>query len=343
MLHRSWYIWVQLPIIALYGGISFGTYQTGDDILLWVIIGVAMWAGTLHSVMEQIHPLDHMPVSRRSLYWHSAGTAIVLAVIGGLVALQAVGQFGPRRPSDIRYDDAEIHVPIEFWETAGHGGAPVVEAPWGERYRPEVIHHFLDEDIGIYNPFGSDRESSPRFIAWQMRRAAIRVYGDAVPADWPGDPGDPGEAYRAGIEKGDHTPEELRGYHSVVRSRVYAVALLLLALTLTPAILLTLGRQSARATTRGKNAMWVTGLGLFILVVGVLLSSDVGRREGSRAVYGYPMILLRRWAEHTDLSAGLLWAGTIAVVVACLLVLQWRFGRLEAVTSRIAKTRQEDI
>ncbi|MFC1543691.1 hypothetical protein ACFL4Y_00355 [Gemmatimonadota bacterium] len=343
VLNNHWNLWIQLPIIALYGGICFGAYQTGEDIPLWVIIAMAMWVGSIHSGAEYMHPLDHLPLPRRLLFWHVAGPGLAAAFVGGLIGLQIAGVFGSHKPSDVRFEDREVHVPIEFWEILETGTPPAVEAPWGERYEPEPQRMILSSTVRLYNPYGNIQEHSDRFIAYQMRRGAVKVYGNRVPADWPGSIETVEPSFSEGVERGDFTPDELRGLFSVVRSRVYAVVIAVLFLVATPVILLLLGRLHPAATNRTRTALWLSGLIPAMLVLLLVVFSDPSSKAGARTLYGYPMILLRRWMEGTDIPPGLLWLGTLLVAVGCLLVLQEFFVKAEAVTSKVSKKIEEDL
>jgi hypothetical protein len=343
ILNSHWNIWIQLPIIALYSGICFGAYQTGEDLPLWVMIALAMWVGTVHSAAEYMHPLDHLPIPRRALFWHAAGTGLAAALVGALVGLQIAGVLGPHKPSDIRFDDREIQVPIEFWEIVESGTPPAVVAPWGERYEPEAQRTLLSRTRRLYNPYGNTWENSDRFIAFQMRRAATKLYGDLVPGDWPGSVEQVEPPFTSGVERGSFTPDELRGYFSVVRSRVYAVVIALFFLGATPLALLLFGRLHPGATGRTKTALWLSGLIPALLLLVLMFFSDPSSKAGSRTLYGYPMIYLRRWMEGVNIPPGLLWLGTLAVAAGCLLLFRAFFGRVEAVTTKVSRKIEEDL
>jgi hypothetical protein len=69
---------------------------------------------------------------------------------------------------------SDIRPPLEFWRM---GEAPVIEAPWGESWRPPTMRLL---GIAIYNPYSFGPASSTRFFEWQFRRATTAVYGEAM-------------------------------------------------------------------------------------------------------------------------------------------------------------------
>ena len=73
---------------------------------------------------------------------------------------------------------SQCKLPAAFWHWAPGGIAPVIEAPWGESYRPEISTRWR---LAFYNPYSVGRESSQRFLEWQFLQATEAVYGRAIP------------------------------------------------------------------------------------------------------------------------------------------------------------------
>jgi hypothetical protein len=78
------------------------------------------------------------------------------------------------------YADAypmNVQVPVAYWLRAQAGKAPVIQAPWGEQYRPQVYTLF---GIALYNPYATGHRSTREFREWQFKRATEAVYGEPI-------------------------------------------------------------------------------------------------------------------------------------------------------------------
>jgi hypothetical protein len=131
--------------------------------------------------------LHHLPISARKLLW-VVWLPTVVAILVGVLGYAAVGSSAPSHPLTIAPSKPEgsginawqnVKLPAEYWRWARGGVAPEMEAPWGERYRPETTQWL---GLAFYNPYSVGSESSRRFVEWQFLRATQAVYGQSIPA-----------------------------------------------------------------------------------------------------------------------------------------------------------------
>jgi hypothetical protein len=132
--------------------------------------------------------LLHLPISTRKLAWVLWFPTAAIVILG--LTLNAgmdgfdIMAFASGR--DAVYTNAsaresgtrDIGVPAGYWRWALGGNVPVIEAPWGEQYRPGTRGW---RAFAIYNPYSVGQGNSRRFLAWQFERATEAVYGKAIP------------------------------------------------------------------------------------------------------------------------------------------------------------------
>ena len=66
---------------------------------------------------------------------------------------------------------AHLRVPAGLWSLAHGDAAPVIEAPFGEVLEPTFHPVWWGSDLGVYNPYEIDDDSTVRFMTWQVSRA----------------------------------------------------------------------------------------------------------------------------------------------------------------------------
>lgn len=71
-----------------------------------------------------------------------------------------------------------IMPPVEFWKPVHGDQAPLLQAPWGETFRPPIS---IVQGVRIYNTYAVGPENSPRFFDWQFARATYAAYGRSIP------------------------------------------------------------------------------------------------------------------------------------------------------------------
>jgi hypothetical protein len=132
-----------------------------------------------------------LPISPRKLFWLSSFHSVSAILVGLLVA--TVVSFESSNPADVKLEHGRaedglfgqadnsgtmnVSVPSGYWRWASGGSAPMLDAPWGENYRPET-----QKWLGLlfYNPYSVDRAASQQYLEWQFLRATQAVYGRAV-------------------------------------------------------------------------------------------------------------------------------------------------------------------
>jgi hypothetical protein len=67
---------------------------------------------------------------------------------------------------------------LEFWVPVKGGIAPLLQAPWGETFRPPVFH---ESGFDIFNPYAVGCGNSEGFLDWQFQRATVAIYGHPIP------------------------------------------------------------------------------------------------------------------------------------------------------------------
>jgi hypothetical protein len=131
-----------------------------------------------------------LPISARKLLW-LAWSATASAILVGVLAA-AIAGYATSNPAAVRLGHARsmmsssnvdepgtlnVQVPGGYWRWARGGTAPVIEAPWGENYRPQTEQWL---SLAFYNPYSVGRESSQRFLEWQFLRATEAAYGQPI-------------------------------------------------------------------------------------------------------------------------------------------------------------------
>jgi hypothetical protein len=152
----------------------------------------AGFGGMLLGYPRDLRWLLPLPISPRRLLW-LASFHNATAILAGLLAGAALFGFASSHKAGVKttYDRAEdglfghanksgtlnVDVPAEYWLWATSGSAPMIEAPWGESYHPE-----MQKWVGLwfYNPYSVDRAASQRYLEWQFLRATEAVYGQPV-------------------------------------------------------------------------------------------------------------------------------------------------------------------
>jgi len=72
----------------------------------------------------------------------------------------------------------EVNMPLEFWQRAPGGQAPVIRAPWGETARPATLSIL---GMAFYNPYSAGGDhASHRFFEWQWERATLALHGRRI-------------------------------------------------------------------------------------------------------------------------------------------------------------------
>jgi hypothetical protein len=197
-----------IPWWPVFRAVYFGNWQTSLTVfvILFVLIQLVIFGSefavfalvyipvTFAEYRRGLRWLIHLPISARKLSWviwtpttaaAIVGLSLTAAAVSGLEQPQkaavTLGHSRSWTPFDRSNADESgtmnVQIPAGYWRWARGGSAPVIEAPWGESYRPETSTRWR---LAFYNSYSVGRESSQRFLEWQFRRATQAVYGQAI-------------------------------------------------------------------------------------------------------------------------------------------------------------------
>lgn len=327
--------WFILPVLVLYGFQTLLVYHEGSDVLL-VLFFPMIWIPfvALHS-MSRIGPFDPLPIPRRRLFrWIVLPS--VAAYVAGLALYAPVSRWIPDPPAPVRLYANGVRAPNEFWEFAAGGTPPRIVAPWGESHTPRTRTVVPGLDLAVYFPFAAPDEASPRYFAWQARRALAAVYGGdpasvAAPAE--DDPLVRRMENRSALRSSENLiPAE--GTDSVQQERT------LLVFGFGPLLFwLGFGWMGMHPRLRGRTRGVLLALGLAVPVTTVVLTEIAAIASGIPAA---PLsiaasVTARHVADALPLGVGALLGGVAVAGVAVYLLLRRAFERFEA-PRRPAKT-----
>ncbi len=198
-----------IPWWPVFRAVYFGNWNTGLWVfaMLFVFVQLAIFGSgfavfalvyiplTYAGYRTGLRWLIHLPIPARKLLWVVWAPTTAAVIVG--LTLNAAGVGGLEQPykaaitlghsrSWAPFDKSNadesgtmnVQMPAGYWRWARGGSAPVIEAPWGESYRPETSTRWR---LAFYNPYSVGRESSQRFLEWQFLRATQAVYGQAIP------------------------------------------------------------------------------------------------------------------------------------------------------------------
>lgn len=176
---------VGLPAIVCFGlvlgGLPFSDYNEASFRLInTLVIVYCMFAFCLKFV-ENLHRVDHLPVSRRRL--------LAWVIVPGSMALilgYGVGQYFQARASYEalsfvnELDDYGLKGPPSMFEITGSANAPTITAPWSEEHAAETVTVFRGLPWSLWKPFSTPPEASRDFVAWQISRVVAQVYSAEI-------------------------------------------------------------------------------------------------------------------------------------------------------------------
>lgn len=178
-------IWFLLAITMIYAvALADGGQLIFDNEVrfLFLPLTVYMLLAVTPVVLNQLFFVDNLPVGRKVLFRYLVGpplTVLLLALLFVEVAHQGEVQGRVVYEYSKRGEFYMTTVPDRFWKATDQSTTTIV-APWGES------HEAFDDKIlkgmttHLYSPFSTPRESSPRFVAWQLSRAVEEVYGRTI-------------------------------------------------------------------------------------------------------------------------------------------------------------------
>ena len=133
-----------------------------------ILFAFCFYVSLYSQIRIRMRWMQALPVRRRAFLLF----ALVPAVLPMIVAASLPGGRVGEVSLHYRPGTADVRLPLELWRHAPGGAVPMVEAPWGETYRP-VPERFLG--YPLYNPFSVGPQRSTRFLVRQHDRAQDAV------------------------------------------------------------------------------------------------------------------------------------------------------------------------
>jgi len=320
--------WFLMIIVGASAGVAVAEFLSGTNAFLPLFFLVIYHLPLLQAALEGMTPFDPLPISRNILWAHTVGPIIVSATVGAGTAM-SIFVLNPLPFTQIRFDGCCVKVPWDYLALTRDDRAPTVTAPWGETYTPHSQPLWRGRPISVYDPYEVGAESSPRFIEFQMRRAAEAVYDIPLPEallepDYQAPPNIIG-----GADRGAFTLEKTRGRLSADRNRTAVVGLILLTLfgaSLTLPALLQFG-----TSTRRKYYKWAE-IGFLILLGVIAAAVSIAQLLGFTQIWYVGALIslgTRSLAHWLPFSTSVLWFFCVTFWAGTYLILGRVFQQIE--------------
>ncbi len=335
MVNR-WSYWMDCVLLVFYSMMAVLSYYDGAKENPWWLLGFIWIFAALMQSVQMLNKIDSLPVSRRLLFGMTM-TPIIFAMLLGMGFGFLTVTLQPDSKKLISYYDSSLQIPKEFYEITEEGPPPVLTSMWGEVHEPEAYPFFAGSDRYIYKPFDTGPESSPRFIALQIDRAAEAVHGiERDPLEKYGDLDDGSET--AGSQWRDNITKSI-GRSSDTRSRVFALAGILSAAFYSLVISLQI-RYGGRSGPKSPGNFIVPAavIIIFLIIISVVVAGRAGLCKPS-FVEAVPSIYARGIVDALPFSTPVLWTVFAAVCVTGYFLLQSAFRRFEAPLAQQARKK----
>jgi hypothetical protein len=329
-LLNTWTARTMLVLLVLYGLFFTGSYHRGTVegseflfVLLW------LWILHCHSI-KRLHRIDQLPISRKLPFAHVMLTGL-LAMALGYGIMQVSYRFDDAPPAVVTISDHGICVPSEFWEVARDGEPPAVTSPWGESHTPLAYRLIGSGELAIYNPYEYGADASPRFVKYQVDRAVLRIHGPAsITAETASDVPLDDEFLKHAIDSGEFAVPESAGRGSDVRSKTVAVTAALLSILFALLNLVWFRRYRAAAPIRRTRWFAILFFSLPQVLILTIVILEIRMNVDAKSIMKLPLVVVRKAVESISISTTGLWAIALLVVLACYLLIERQYGRLEA-------------
>ena len=320
--------WFLILIIAASVAIATLEFFKGTNAFLPLFFLTIYQLPVIRGALESTAAFDPLPISRRVLWAHSVGPIIAAAAVGLCIA-SAFLVLNPRAYTQVLYSECCVKTPWEYMELSADGQVPTITTAWGESYTPRAHPLWKGRMVALFDPYEVGDESSPRFVEYQMRRAAHAVYDIPVPGDLADQKHEAPPNINDGVIQGAFTLEEIRGMRSADRNRSAAVALSVLAL-LTTAMMLTALLQYGSSVHR-KVFKW-TSIGFIVLVVMIAVAVSVARVLGFTQSWYVGVLIsmsIRSLAHMLPVPTTILWILCVTFWAGAYLILERVFCTIE--------------
>jgi hypothetical protein len=321
-------IWFLLIIVGASVAVATLEFLHGNNAFMPLFFIVIYHLPLLQGALESMTPYDSLPISRRVLWAHTVGPIAASAALG-LVIAGLIFTINPKPFTQVHSSGCCVQVPWDYWEIGREGEIPRVTSPWGESFTPRAHPLWRGSDVVLYDPYESGAGSSPRFVEYQMCRAAHAVYGDPLPQELSKANSQSPSNIVGGVERGAFTLDVTRGRISEDRSRTAAVAVTVLALLIAGLMLpalLQFGPWVHRKIFKR------AAIGFVILLVVAAVAASAARLLGYTQVWYIGVLLSRgfRALSHAlPLPTTFLWLVCVTFWAGAYLILERVFYTIE--------------
>jgi hypothetical protein len=180
---------ILLLLFTMFFGVFTAGYYPMDPgepnlrFLNFVLVVYVLFAMSVHYILK-LGKVDSLPISRRFiLSWLVVPLVLSLSLgygLGrGLIAttLPTVNPMAYDSPDCEDCSTKGLSVDPEYFSFSFSREIPLIEAPWGETCTPRSEQVMGGLPWQIWKPFTTSEQSSPEFVAWQISRAARKIYG----------------------------------------------------------------------------------------------------------------------------------------------------------------------
>lgn len=330
---------LHVPML-FYGWISSGHLQDnhgdpdGRAQMAWLAALMLLW--TVLPALRRLAMFDALPISRRALFAVIALPGLLTLTAGyGLGRAVSALTVAPRERllfTDDGHGAHQVRVPLQDFAIAWDGQPPAIVSPWGESCAPHVIPLQPGCRAVLYKPYTTTAGSSLDFVAMQIHRGMMAVYGTSLPPETirtrylalddsgrvvPREGGLPLRADNPGLREHDGGP-----VLAVVLGIIGVPYLLLLAASLA----LLRRRSDERARMRVAYGALAVAVGGNLLYLGGGLVDAWDPDVHWAAV----RILIHQASTAWPGGALLIWVVSLGALWACYRLAESRFARLEA-------------
>lgn len=334
-MHRHWVNMLYIPMILLYGLSVAPRYCRGESSLMMLLYGLLFGLTVVVQAILRMHPLDPLPVSRRTLFAH-ATLPVLLTLALGIGGGGLIVASWDTPPSVLQVRAGSYETPHEFLEIAPADAVPTYTFPDGRTITPEGRSLRPWSAQVLYDPYAANGpDITPSQARRQLSRALEAVYGRPVD--------DPRLAWTDTPLDSLPLADPFRGERSEPRDRTLGLLAVLTVLYLTWAIRSGLGLYDARRTERSRKIRGFTLIAGPLIIVPVLMLIDAlgGADMWVSAAAG--LVQLRRFTAWAPLSAEAWWGLAALLSVAGYLVIEKRFAGIEATLDLVKKQKAENF
>ena len=179
------------PWIFIFGMLLQGSFFQDDELRFSQLFLATYLLFTFSRlVIRRVSRLDHLPISRRMIFAIMT-LPFLLCLVSGYLTGYICHSLDKESGEIIYFQDSPGQSPgalegitllPQYFEIALDGNIAEIVSPWGETATPRRLELIKGLPVAIYKPYTTDRASTREFIAWQLRRAVKKVYGDSIPA-----------------------------------------------------------------------------------------------------------------------------------------------------------------